>query len=713
MSSSALAIVALLLAPLLPGILAVSLWGRRLRDDPLEFIFAGLAFGILIFGWLALLLAETGCFSLGRLGVLWGGLILVLIALMWRQYRHDGRDIGASPLLFNRLEAAALLLWLAIAIWLFFRPHEFITGGADAGVYVNLGANIAKTGAILIHDPLLAALDPSLYPALLREMPPGEVAPFYLLPGFYVPGAPRGLVIPQFYPLHPVWQAVAFAAGGLRAELLMTPLWGLLGALAVYFTVRRLWGWPAGLLALGGLSLSALQAWFARYPTAEMLTQHLLWTGLWALIAWIEARPPQGLWAALAGAALGQVFLARIDMYALLILPVFVGLWLWRTRGRRRESGWFFGLFGLFAGHSLVHGALLSSPYFYGLFGYGLRLLRQFWLPGVGLLGLAAGIYLLDVWRPAWRRRFFAFIAARRQLWALIAAGLLLAAAFYGYFLRPSWGQAKTVAYWYGGGAIPNLDHENLLRLGWYLGPGGVALSVAGACWLLIKGLNRRTAFLLGIGLFFSFLYLWRIQANPHQIYTMRRYVPAVLPFFIIAATYLIHWFYCNLRGKKRWLVSAGLTVIWLSGIVWGARGFVSQIDYRGMIGQLDRFAAMLPPHSILIYGDNAPVGAGDILGTPLRFIYGHDVLTLRNPDALNQEAFLGTIRDWQRAGRRVYWAAVPGRSAWPLAEAILGPATEHRFETMILEHAYDHKPTLIIAETWQFALFEINVDRQ
>lgn len=706
----ALAILVLPLAALTPGALAVSLWGKRLQDDPPDFLFAGLAFGVLMIGWLALVLAELGVFSLTGLAVLWAVLVF---GLGWRWRQRGGlRAAPAVPWRVNRRELAALLLWLAAASWLFFRPHEFITGGADAGVYVNLGANIARSGAILIHDPLLAGLDPGLYPALLRQLPPSEMTPFYIFPGFYVPGAPAGTIIPQFYPLHPVWQAIAFAVGGLRTELLATPLWGMLGALAVYFTVRRLWGWPAGLLALGALSVTALQAWFARYPTAEMLTQYLLWTGLWALIAWLDGREPRGLWAALAGGALGQVFLVRIDMYALLLLPIGVGFWLWRTHGWRRESLWFFGLFGLFAAHSLVHGAFLSSPYFYGLFGYGLRLLRQFWLPGAALLGLAVVVFLMAAWRPNLRSQLFAAIAARRQLWATIAAVLLLAAACYGYFLRPQWGQVKTFAYWYGGGAIPNLDHENLLRLGWYLGPGGIALSVAGACWLLIKELNRRTVFLLGIGLFFSFLYLWRIQANPHQIYTMRRYVPVVLPFFVVPAAYLMHWLHGHLQGKMRWLVGGGLTIVWLSGIVWGARGFVSQVDYRGMIGQLDRFAATLPAHSVLIFGDDAPVGAGDILGTPLRFIYGHDVLTLRSSEALNREAFAETIRGWQHAGRRVFWAAVPERSAWPLADAWLEPATERHFETSILEHTYDHKPTLIVTEEWRFAISEINADR-
>ena len=487
----------------------------------------------------------------------------------------------------NRWEIAALGLWALVAAWLFFRPHEFILGGADAGVYVNLGANIARTGGILIHDPTLAALDPSLYPALLRPLPPGELTPYYLMPAFYVPVTPAGLIIPQFYPLHPVWQAVAYALGGLRAELLITPLWGFLGALAVYFTTRRLWGWRAGMLALAALSVTALQVWFARYPTAEMLTQYLLWTGVWALIAWMDKQEPRGLWAALAGAALGQVFLTRIDAYFLLILPVLLAIWLWWTHDWRRQDAWFFVPFLLLAAHSLIHGAFLSSPYFFSIFRYSRGLISRSLMIPLALVGLAALALIVLSLRPQLRPRVLAWVTARRSLWVTVAAVLLAAVAVFGYFVRPHLGEVKTGGLLVRWRQIPNMDRENLVRLGWYLGPAGVALGVAGMCWMLVKDLNRRTVFLLGTGLFFSLLYLWRIQANPHQIYAMRRYVPVVLPFFIITAAYLINWLYVNLRGKTRWFVSIGLTLVWFSGILLSTRGFVSQIDYRGIISQV------------------------------------------------------------------------------------------------------------------------------
>jgi hypothetical protein len=300
-------------------------------------------------------------------------------------------------------------------------------------------------------------------------------------------------------------------------------------------------------------------------------------------------------------------------------------------------------------------------------------------------------------------------VSARRSLWITGAAILLAAIAVFGYFVRPHLGQVKMSAYWFGGGEVPNLDRENLVRLGWYFGPAGIALAVAGMCWMLIKELNRRTAFLLGAGLFFSLLYLWQVQANPHQIYVMRRYVPVVLPFFIITAAYLINWLYVNLRGRARWVVSIGLTAIWFSGILLSTRGFVSQVDYRGIISQLDRFNADLPPHSVLIFGDSAPLSVGDMLGTPLRFLYGHDVFTLRDSGQLDRASFAEAIRNWQRAGRTVYWIGEPGGPSWPAISQTPGSASDYHFDAVVLEHTYDHKPTALTVEKWQVPLAEVS----
>ncbi|MEZ4582134.1 MAG: hypothetical protein R3A10_10955 [Caldilineaceae bacterium] len=107
---------------------------------------------------------------------------------------------------------------------------------------MSVGVNMAKTGNLLIHEPLLATMDPANSLALMRELPPWEQVRFLRFPGFYVDEGRPDEVIPQFYTLHPLWIAVAYSLGGLHAALLMTPLWGVLGVWAVYMVGRRLLG---------------------------------------------------------------------------------------------------------------------------------------------------------------------------------------------------------------------------------------------------------------------------------------------------------------------------------------------------------------------------------------------------------------------------------------------------------------------------------------
>ena len=698
------AVIALAAAALLPGALLLWLTGRQRITDLVTFSFAALSLGLLVFGWIALVLAEAGWYSLSRLALIWSVVVLALAgACLVAHQRQSAIGARAAPgLHIERWEAVALGVWLLAACALYFRPHQIITGGADVGVYVNLGANIARTGRILISDPTLAALDPVLDAALLRALPPNEGAPHYLLPGFYVPGTQRGQIVPQFYPLHPVWLAVGHDLGGVQAELLMTPLWGMLGALAVYLTVKRLWGWKVGLLTLAALSLTALQVWFARYATAEMLTQYLFWTGAWALIAWADDEEPHWLWSTIAGMALGQVFLTRIDMYGLLVVPIVAAVWRWRRHNWQRTDVLFFGPFILLASHSLLHGALQSGPYTAVLLHY-VQTVAFAWLKPSAALGAAVIALATFVAFVVRRRRPVLWQRIKRLPWGWIGALLVIALALYAYLVRPHLGQVLSDAYWYGGGQEPNMDRENLVRLGWYLSPLGVALGVLGTAWMLVKEANRRTAFLLGAGLFFSLLYLWRIQANPHQIYAMRRYVPVVLPFFVIAAAYFIYRLSTLRRNWSRWL-SLGLTLLWLFGIVWSSRGFVSQVDLRSAIMQMDRLNALVEPRSVLLFGDPAPVGMGDLLGTPLRFLYGHDVYTLRTPGALDSARFDEALARWRDAGRQVYWIDVPDGPSWP-GRASLGPTKEFTFEAAVLENTYDHKPTRVDVTPWRITV--------
>ena len=708
-------------AALVPGWLVVRQFGRGRPSLPLAF--AALSLGLAVLGWAALLLAEVGLFSMGRLALVWLLLVGALVALdLWRVKtdrrppsadRHPPSATRYLPLATNPLprpELAFLAVWAVAAGWLFFRPHEYVLGAADAGVYVSLGASIAHEGRIVITDETLAALDPALLPALLRPLPDDPVAAYYLLPGFYVIGAPPGEITPQFYPLHPVWLAVAYGlaeataaptAEAIRAALLLNGLWAALGALAVYFTVRQFAGWPAAALALVALSLTALQVWFARYPTTEMLTQFVLWSGLCGLGHWLGGDGPGKLWALLAGVSLGLVFLVRVDM--LVLLPLLALLVFWLLAGGRRAAaagtlGWFLVPLALLVAHSFAHAWFQSRPYFVVHSGLGLRLLQVNWaIPVVAVLAAVAFLWLL-------RRseaRFLAGYARYRRMALGALIGVTLIVAVYGWFVRPAIGAPVARQDFFSGGSVPLTDHENWRRLGWYLSPVGVWLGVAGTC-LLIWRANRRMVMVLAVGALFAMLYLWSLQANPHQVYAMRRFVPAAVPFLTVAAAALLGW----LVGLRRpWpVVAVALAVVWLGGLAWSARGFVSQVDHRGLTAQLDALDGAFAPDSVLLFHDAVPIGAGDFFGTPLQFIYGHNAFALRDPDPPGAD-LVRAVEIWHNSGRAVYWIGDP---AWLDAHGYEYETNVVTLTSRRLEESYEHKPAAILDDEWVLRIARI-----
>jgi hypothetical protein len=96
------------------------------------------------------------------------------------------------------------------------------------------------------------------------------------------------------------------------------------------------------------------------------------------------------------------------------------------------------------------------------------------------------------------------------------------------------------------------------------------------------------------------------------------------------------------------------------------------------------------------------------MLGTPLRFLYGHDVFTLRDQGLLDRAVFAKAVAAWQGAGRSVYWIGMTGGPGWPAKGLTLGLPVDYHFDATILEHAYDHKPTALTVEKWQVPLAQV-----
>jgi hypothetical protein len=279
-------------------------------------------------------------------------------------------------------------------------------------------------------------------------------------------------------------------------------------------------------------------------------------------------------------------------------------------------------------------------------------------------------------------------------------------AALYAYFIRPRQADLGVeIPYWYADHTFPYVEPYNLVRLGWYLSPLGIALAVLGAWWMLRHDLSQRTALFLGIGLFFSFLYLENSRNNPHHIYVMRRYVPVVIPAFTIAAAYALERWWRR-RGWWRWLAWC-MTIAQMALLLYAARVVARQVDHRGLVDQLTPWAESLDANAVILFDDDRAVSTGATVGTALRYLFGHTVFDLQE-EHLTGEVLESLVRTWQAQGRAVLIAVGPNGVREPFANWRLAPLPGLWLDTSVLEASYLHFPRQVLRATESLELYEL-----
>ncbi len=709
----------------LPGYL----FSRTFLHDPNalsagERLFVAVAASVCLTTGVALTLAEFGAFSLWNL-LAW---VLGACALVWILAR---RKFSAWSLRGAKPDGFFFAI-LALAIFLFAHPAEYILGNSDAGTYINTGASIAQTGGIAIHDAQVAQLDPDASKTFYWQL----TNPYMLytqvrLPGFFIADQTRGVVLPQFLHLYPAWLALWDALLGVPLGLFATPLIALLGSIALYFLAREVFGQQVARLAFFLLVVMVPQFWFARYPVAEAFTQFLVLTGMFALTKLMRqdlkgssmgaSQNLAGL-GLVAGVAFGQLFLVRSDSI-LFLVPLglyFVATIFWRKW--QREHWMLFGAFGIVFAQAVAHMLVFAPNYLYYQYTHALKLNSidkifrfdfpdaqavlargEYWIFVLGalLLGLAA-LFVADRLfqnaRARWGHAFGARFMCSEKILRAGLAGLLviLIAAF--YLVLP---RAETL-YAYVGGLTPTRSEANLLKLGWYLSPIGIALATLGAALVVLRDLNARNLVFFGTAALFAVFYLDELYSNPHYIYTTRHYIPLVLPLFVLCAARALMWLWgrgeafarAPFEGETRSAnasplryVAASAFALWMlynlyaMGLVDASRAegialrvpfvvqpvslagvriepfeksIVGMNELGGAYAQLEKFAEQIPPNAVVIFSAGRDEPAA--LATPLKYIFGRDafVTVFNNPPGDKVAAMLDA---WRAQGRDVILA--------------------------------------------------------
>lgn len=703
-------IIALALIFLLPGyVMFRALAAKELENlDFSEVVFLQILASILISGWIALILAELGYFSLLNLLVL----IVIFSTVFIVRYKVKFR-FKSFPKPKINYRSVTLIAILFIAVALFFHPFEWIAGGGDPGVYVNIGVNIAKTGSIEIYD------DPTF-----SDIPNEIVSDFYrftlkLCPfaGFFY-NRLSGVVSPHFYHLFPVWIATFYSIFGLLNSLYITPLFGVLGIMSVYLAGKRFFNDNVGLIASALLCISLPQIWYSRYPTTEVMTQFLIFSALFTFV--IFQRTSNPFIGVLSAMCFGESLLTRID--SVLILPpiiLFFG-YLRFTDKLKKHHFYFIVPFTLLSIHAFIHAVTVSGWYTFGIIGSTTGMQVSSLLELIHEIGDYKVIFciiliiiisvLMDIYskKVMCTIREFSIHSKHVQYCFSIVIALLF---IYLFFIRPL---CISDVIWHGSTLNLGMSYNelNLVRLSWYTSTLGILLGVVGYILLIYRKPYEKTYFFLTLALLFTTILLYEARVMPPLHWWVRRYVPVVLPSFMIAIGYTLDKIKDIKYGKLATIILLCVLIGYSINI---DTTMINHIEFEGFIDQTDSLAKHYNKDDVLIFDGGV---SGNILPVPLKYIYEKNTINLRHADPRLHQDYVdyvlldNMISRWNKNGKTVFIANPQDNTAYAL-NYTFEPSQRITMEFPVMEQTYLSLPKKIDVVTVPIIFFKVEPSKK
>jgi hypothetical protein len=648
-----------------------------------------------VVAWLALVLAELGLFHLELL------LVLIAIAGLVGALRGRFRPTG-TPSAHRRpapLAAAGFgALLLLPGVLLYAPPYEAVVGGGDGSVYVNFGRKVALTGTLEFQDAFVTRL-----PAEVRREVFGNRLSARDVSGDH-PRFPGGLRIPDiddpsvtagFSPLFPVLIALFHELGSLRAAFFVAPFFASLSLGALFLVATHLGGvWTGALTA--ALTLGLLpQIWFARFPAPEVVAQCLLLSGL---LAWLVAlRDDAPRWAVAAGWLLGMAAFAKVDLNVLLWVS-FVAFAAWRCFARRTcrtvHVVCLLVPFGLVFLHNVVHYLAFATHYR----PFVEHLVRTSILAGLpwpsGGAGLAALLVLVAAASSAGVALLVRCPAPlRRRAW-----GALLIAVLAGYAINYAVSNESMLG-------------ETVQWLSWYVSWPVLLLALAGVAVLAGVGRALRSAgadgpaLLLAVFAVVCLHYLYDPLESGVQIWSMRRFVPVVLPLAMLGAALAATAALRRVPSAYRPGVAVVLALVLVDLVARPALAVVRQPLWEGTVAETERLARRFPADAVVLLGSEL---AYSHLATSLGYLHDLDTVLVQ-PEQGRSSAMADAIDTWLARGRRVFFIFGDREQfsffAPRLALRYVEPT---RFNLVLPERTRSHAPRESVSVSARLHLLEV-----
>lgn len=547
-----------------------------------------------------------------------------------------------------------------ILVCLFFRlpVFNYVLGGQDEGIYVNMAHYIEQTGGIVVHDTTLEKLEGSpfvgRYLAENRSLSsdPTVLGAGQYVNGVYVSKAQGSRLEFQFYDLFPVWMAISAGVFGATFAVNALTLFALLSVIFMYRLALVLTDSTRAALTAGLLlALNPLHAFFSKFPVTEVPTLAFSLIGFTYLaLSW---RAVQGgshrrwLWLSLLG--FGALFMTRISGF--MYVPFFVamavaGAVVDADRPRQRSMQWWVVAVILFYAASVAYGLHWSHQYSHDIYRTSFQhIFPRHWQTGVAI-AMLAGLLIWGVLvafahtRRRGNLERFLVSPARQVIGLILIIGLAIGlyriyelgwtSRYVGdYGLDTVWGLAES--RWRA------LRASSLAAVFVYLGPLLPLAFVSLALRLQAQPMHEFLR-LLTVGFLVYILVLqWVVPYGPYYArYLLSEIVPYMLLFTVVVWSRMP-------PGVGRRAMNAVLAIT----LIYSAGATATQLGKTESAGLYKSLGQLLAPV------DSADVVLLDVMGpglpdnseikTPIKFTFGLSAVTVSQA-SLADLAYMGAL---------------------------------------------------------------------
>lgn len=566
-----------------------------------EFTIAAIIIGITTYGLVALCLAAAGIFTAKKALLIFTALNSILFFLIM-QARHS--PVSFEPVVSGRPRIALGVVFLLSLLYI--PSAESIIDGRDNGMYaLSAAAMVEQHNVVWRWDNLCSLanvvhsddITPQASPLLIKD-------------------PETCTVVNDGFDFWPAVLSLGYVIGGLEGISMMYSIVGALGLLLIYYATLRFFNGDSriALLCAGFYAVNMAVLFSIRIGVTEGFSSALSTAIILLLL--LERHRDTSYIIALFLLFLGVLLTHPFNYLLLLPLSVLFA----NEIGSRKTS--------TFAAAALMAACLVA-------FWYGNRyeasyseLVKSIVYPLVTVSVVVSVLWGLCS-RSSLSERIIRAAASLYSRHIGSIAVLVIAIAFYAYFLRPRYDLLDLLK-----GITAKFDYLNVegsswtfRRFGYYMTSAGVLGGIIGClAWSRdpdTKVTPEKTAALLSIG-FFSVLCLSVTSPHDWHFFTARRYTVLVSWGFLLFLSYFI----IRLLSQKKVIftvVAVALLGIYIANAMYVLAPYLAFIEEQGNNRFLRTLSAELPKDAPILVRYDSPIGSR------LKFIANRNIIPYRN----------------------------------------------------------------------------------